>query len=194
MGVDHLPKPFHPQQARLRLLQVEHRDLAPGGAEHLDHRPACLAAASLIVGRHLRGNRDARLVAGNVDGEDRDPGGVGLADHRHDRLRVAGREHDGRRLLDEKILDLVSLADHVLIGAHEDRVVALLFPLGRDRVADHLEEGIVEREQRHADRAPRLAGGRGGAGPCVGSHHEGVPHRHGHFVSRVGDEPDPAAG
>jgi hypothetical protein len=56
---------------------------------------------------------------------------------------------------DDEVLHLIALPGDVLFPAHDDGVVAVLPPLGRDGVADDFEEGIVEREERDADGAAR---------------------------------------
>ena len=162
VGVDHLAESLDPQPTRLGLEEVQHGDLAPRLAEHFDHRVRRFLAAAVIVGRDLRRDLDARLVARDVDREHRHAGRVRLLDHRHDRLRIARTEDDGADLLDEEILHLVALLGDVLVGAQDDRLVAAFLRLGGDVVADDLEERIVERQKRDGDRTLRLRHGRGG--------------------------------
>lgn len=79
VSVDDLAKRLHAKLARLCLLEVEQGHLAAGVTEHLDHRLGRLTAAPDVVGGHLSGDRDAWLIARDIDRKDRNAGGIRLA-------------------------------------------------------------------------------------------------------------------
>jgi len=121
----------------------------------LDHRPGRLAAAAKIVSGDLRDHLGIGAAVGDVDGEDWNPRRVRLGNHRPDRLGIAGAQHDRRHLPHDEILHLIPLPGHIFFSADNESLVALSRAAGCDRIANHLEKGIVEREQRNTDRAPR---------------------------------------
>ena len=159
VGIDHLTKATDAKQATLGLLEVEDGDFAPAGPEGLDHRGGGFLAAAEVVGGDLRDDLRVAAAVGDVDGKDGDTGGIRFGDHRADRLGVAGGKDDRRHFADDEVLDLIPLLGDILVGADNLRVERLLARLGGDRVADELEERIVEREQRDADRAGRHPAG-----------------------------------
>jgi len=116
-------------------------------------------AAAVIIGGDLRHDFHARLVARNIDGEDRNAGGVRLLNDRHNRLRITRTENDGGHLLDDEILDLIALLGDIFLAADDDGIVAMFFAFDGNVVADDFEKRIVEREQGDANRA--LGFGRG---------------------------------
>ena len=165
VSINDLAKTFHAKTAGLGLFEMQNDDLAARRAERLDHREARFLAAAVVVRRDLREQLHARLVARNVHGEHGDAGGVGLLNHRHDGARLARAEDDGDALLHDEVLHVVRLARDVGVGTEDDGVVAMLRGLGGDAVADDLEEGVLQREQRDADGAFL---GRGGSGCRAG--------------------------
>ena len=164
MGIDHFAKATDAKQAALGLLEVEDGHLPAAGPEGFDHRGGGFLAAAEVVGGDLRDDLRVAAAVGDVDGKDGDAGGIRFGDHRADRLGVAGGENDRRYLADDEVLDLIPLLGDILVGADDLSVERLLARLGGDRVADELEEWIVEREQRDADRAGRHPAGGTGRG------------------------------
>ena len=146
---------------------MQHRDLAAGLAEGLDHGLTGFPSAAFVVGGDLRDDLHTGFIARDVHGEHRDPGRIGLLDDRNDRLGITGAQHDGADLLDDEVLDLIPLLGDVLVAADHDRLVTVFLTLGRDAVSDDLEEGVVEGEQRDADNSLRLRG-RGGRVARIG--------------------------
>ena len=90
MGIDRLAEAADAEQTALGLLEVEDRHLPTSGPESLDHRGGCFLAAAEVVGGDLRDDLGVAAAVGDIDGEDGDPGGIGLGDDRADRLGVAG--------------------------------------------------------------------------------------------------------
>ena len=164
---NHLHEPLHAQLAGFGLLEMQHRDLAAGLAEGLDHGLPRLPSAAFVVGGDLGDDLHARFIARDVHGEHRNAGRIGLLNDRDDRLGITGAQHDGADLLDDEVLDLIPLLGDVLVTADHDRLVAVLLALGRDAVSDDLEEGVVEGEQRDADGSLGLRG-RGGRMAGIG--------------------------
>ena len=146
---------------------MQYRNLTTGFAKGLNHGLTRFPSTAFVVGGDLRDDLHAGFIAGDVHGEHRDAGRIGLLDHRNDRLGITGAQHDGADLLDDEVLDLIPLLGDVLVTADHHRLVAVLLALGRDAVSDDLEEGVVEGEQRDADHSLCLRG-RGGRMAGIG--------------------------
>ena len=130
---------------------MQYRNLTTGFAKGLNHGLTRFPSTAFVVGGDLGDDLHAGFIAGDVHGEHRDPGRIGLLDDRDDGLGITGAQHDGADLLDDEVLDLIPLLGDVLVTADHHRLVAVLLALGRDAVTDDLEERVVEGEQRNTD-------------------------------------------
>ena len=84
--IDHLLETLHAQDAGFHGLQIEHADFPAPTVQRLNHRRSRLLAAAKVVRGHLRHDFHTGLVAGHIDGEDRNARRVRFLNHRHDRF------------------------------------------------------------------------------------------------------------
>src|SRR5580658_11053675 len=119
----------HPILDRGDLGLVEDRD-RPARAGDLTHQRAGLLAALDVVAGDVGDDRALLRLAGDVGGENRDVGVVGLDDRAADRLRVVRGEDDRVDLLGDEVLDLTLLLDVVPRGVDDVDPIAVLSGLG----------------------------------------------------------------
>ena len=108
-------------------------------AERVDHRLAGHFAALKVIGADVKNNLGFFDCADGVNREDRNARVVGFANDLADRLGVSRAKNDRVNTTDNKLLDLIVLVGHLVLGvalehleAHRHRVDAVVnrFQLG----------------------------------------------------------------
>ena len=151
--IDHFLESTYTQHAGVGFLKIKNQHLATSITECVDHRLAGQFAALKIIRAHMTLDLGVLRCALGIHGKHRDSRLVGRLHRRPHGKAVARHEHDGGDVLGDEIIDLVGLLFHVHIRIHHQHGVPVLFRLGLDVIADHLEKRIRQRERRVGDHA-----------------------------------------
>jgi len=132
---------------------MQDQHVAAAVAQHLDHRLARQLAALIIVRPHV--SRDVHFLdfAFEIAGEHRHAGFVGFLDGRRNGDPVGGIQDNGRHALGEVVFDVFGLLLDIPFGVADDDLEAVSSRFVGQRVGDHFEERVLERQGRKADRA-----------------------------------------